>query len=72
MSGHIAEELFRQLAEEGLPATAEFRKTVAESYRREAAHALRRSAALAQINGLTFDLDDESKTVAAFYERLLR
>ena len=72
MSGHIAEELFRQLAEEGLPATVEFRTTVAETYRREAAHALRRSAALAQINGLTFDFDDESKTVAAFYERLLK
>lgn len=72
MSGHIAEELFRQLALEGLPATTEFRRTVAETYRREAAHALRRSAALAQINGITFDFDDESKTVAAFYERLLK
>lgn len=71
MTAHIAAELFRQLAAEGMPATAEFRQTIAEAYRREAAHALRRSAALAQINGLPYDSEVEKGTVEMFYERLL-
>ena len=70
MCGHIAAELFRQLIAEGLPATLSFRKTLAAAYRREAAHALRRSEALAQINGLPYDLHNEAATVGAFFARL--
>jgi glucosyl-3-phosphoglycerate synthase len=66
MAGEIAAELFRQLAAEGLPGTAEFRTAIASAYRREAEQSVRRSAALAKINGLPFDEAAERETVAAF------
>ncbi len=70
MAGEIAAELFRQLAAEGLPATHDFRATLATAYRREAEVALLRSAALAQINGLPFDAKAEREIVEQFASRL--
>jgi glucosyl-3-phosphoglycerate synthase len=70
MATEIAQELFSQLAAEGLPKGSEFQSAVAKAYRREANHALRRSAALARINGLPFDSIDEATIVQVFSERL--
>lgn len=72
MAGEIAQELFAQLAAEGLPGDAPFRSTLARTYRREAAHALRRSASLARINALPFDYPVEAEIVEAFARRLER
>jgi glucosyl-3-phosphoglycerate synthase len=70
MATEIAQELFAQLAAEGLPRGPEFQFAVAKAYRREANHALRRSAALARINALPFDPIDEATIVQVFSERL--
>jgi glucosyl-3-phosphoglycerate synthase len=70
MAGEIAEELFRQLAAEGLPGTRDFRGAVADAYRREAELAVRRSAALARINSISFDDAEEREAVSAFAARL--
>lgn len=70
MAAEIAQELFTQLASEGLPSGHEFRSAVAKAYRREADHALRRSAALARINALPFDVIDETAIVQVFSDRL--
>jgi glucosyl-3-phosphoglycerate synthase len=70
MTAHIAAELFRQLAAEGLQDSPPFRSALADAYRRESAHSLRRSGALARINGLTYDAAAEETIVAAFHKRL--
>ncbi len=70
MSAHIAAELYRQLAAEGLSSSPETRAAIAEAYRREAAHSLRRSTALAQINALAYDKRDEEEAITAFHKRL--
>ncbi len=70
MAAEIAAELFRHLAAEGLPQTADFRAAIAAAYQREAALALRRSAALAKMNALPFDEPAESKIVTEFAARL--
>lgn len=70
MAAQIARELFTQLASEGLPSGPDFQSAVLKAYRREADHALRRSAALARINGLPFDLLDETSIVQVFSEHL--
>jgi hypothetical protein len=65
MAQEIGAELLRQLAREAsLP--ADFSAMLGGTYRREAAQAIRRSSALAQINGLPFDLATEQATVAGF------
>ena len=70
MAAEIAQELYAQLAAEGLPQDPALRTALARAYRNEAAHALRRSASLARINGLPFDAASESAIVECFAERL--
>ena len=70
MATEIAAELFRQLAAEGLPHTADFRATIAAAYQREASLALRRSAALAKMNSIPFDETTEREIVTAFAAKL--
>ncbi|MEO8353061.1 MAG: hypothetical protein ABI680_15125 [Chthoniobacteraceae bacterium] len=67
MAAQLADELFRQLALEGL---TDLRMGIASAYRREAAHALHRSAALARLNALPFDSAAEASIVDIFAGRL--
>ncbi len=67
MAAHLADELFHQLALEGLTGV---RAGIATAYCREAAHALHRSAALARLNALPFDPAAEAGIVDIFAGRL--
>ena len=66
MCREIARCLFAHLAMEGVRLDRPFLGAVAASYRKEAGEALRRSAALAKINGLQFDEEEESGAVRSF------
>jgi glucosyl-3-phosphoglycerate synthase len=70
MAEEIARELFRQLAAEGLPIDAGFRRAIGRAYRGEATLALRRSASLALINRIPFDEAAEATIVEGFAARL--
>ncbi len=70
MCGEIAQALFAQLAAEGVRVDDDFRAALTSAFRKECALALRRSAALAQINGLPFDLAAEQGIVEVFTEQL--
>ena len=66
MCRQIGEALFRQLAAEGIRTDAAFLETMTAAYRKESRLALQRFAALALINGLPFDHDEEAGIVEAF------
>lgn len=70
MAEEIAAELFRQLAQEGVPTDRGSREAMAQAYRREAGFALQRSAALARMNAIPFDSAAEQEIVDCFFQRL--
>jgi glucosyl-3-phosphoglycerate synthase len=70
MCGEIAQELFSQLATEGIDQGILRPEIISDAYRKEAAVALKRSANLALINGLPFNEQAESEAVAAFAREL--
>jgi glucosyl-3-phosphoglycerate synthase len=66
MCGEIARTLLRHLAQEGVRLDDAFFEAVSASYRREAGEAVRRSAALAKINALRFEAEEEKSAVGHF------
>lgn len=72
MAAEIAEELFRQLAADGITVDTEFRRAVTDAFGQEAALALRRSQSLALINALPFDQAAERALTKSFAEQFNR
>ncbi len=66
MCGEIARTLLTHLAAEGVRPERPFLDALLSSYRREAAEAIRRSAALAAINALRFEEEEERNAIALF------
>jgi len=66
MCQEIAQELTTQLTREGLPPDAVSAQSLQHAFRRENSDAQRRYAALAQINGLPFDVAEERRLSSAF------
>ena len=66
MCGEIARTLLAQFAAEGCRIDVGFRAALRSAFARESALALRRSEALALMNGLPFNPDEESAIVCGF------
>lgn len=66
MAAEIVRVLFRELTREGLVIDSGFQAALEQSYYREAREALRRSRALAMLNGLPCDAEEEERAVGVF------
>src|SRR4051812_41091355 len=66
MAQEITRELLAQLAREGALTDRPFQAAVQQAFRREATDAQRRYAALARMNGLVFDAEEENRMAEAF------